>query len=85
MKIQELKNLVREEVRNALSESNNEDLYVVWMQNEENGPKTKMCLLPKSKAMTAANNVYRRYEDDLYIEVGIMPKSAWDKETNTKG
>lgn len=81
MKITEFRKLIREEVRKTLKEQEQGDLYVVWIQSEENGPKKAMYTVPKQKAMTAANNLFARYRDDYYVNIGIMPKSAWESET----
>jgi hypothetical protein len=80
MKPTELKNLIRKEVRKTLKEAYQNDLYVVWIQTEEGGAKKAMYTVPKNKAMTAANNLYNRYKDDYYLNLGITPKDVWDAE-----
>ena len=73
MKINELRQIIREEIKEVMD---NPEMYVIYTQ-ERDGKKRRMHTVPRNKAEITYNNVMRRYSDND-IEIGMMSLRKWD-------
>lgn len=71
--------------RDVISKEINEDMgeYIVWIQPKGEEKQEYRKAKSKSQAMTIAQNVYSRYEDDYNPpKIGVMSAKEWDEEMN---
>lgn len=70
--------------RDTISKEMNEGMgeFVVWLQPEGEEKQEYRRASSKTQAMTIAQNVYSRYEDDFNPpKIGVMPAEKWDAES----
>jgi hypothetical protein len=69
--------------RNVISKEINENMgeYIVWIQPKGEEKQEYHRANSKSRAMTIAQNLYSRYEDDYDApKLGIIPAEKWEAE-----
>ena len=71
--------------RDVISKEMNENIgeFIVWIQPEGEEKQEYRRATSKNQAMTIAQNVYSRYEDDYNPpKIGVMPAEKWEAEMN---
>jgi len=76
MKLNELRQIIREEIKEVIVEAK-EMRRPMGDLNKLKGKTRRMHTVPRNKAEITYNNVMRRYSDND-IEIGMMSLRKWD-------